>query len=502
MLAKKYSVGLMLSFLMCTMQAMELVVVPNLKKFDEESYLRVALYLKTTENRLHSEEKKDAEEIEKRKQFLEDKNNPHAQAVQKYMPSIQQDVDNVIKFIATLVADIEEDKLLKVSALHTELDKCSLEHRQVIAFVAKRNIVSAIIFSEDVFDCLCNRALPEFYEDHSGFFRPEFRKKNNKEEEIDAYDMFKSRQKKEIIDNKISRKDMTELIKDMPPLKALSAFRFVSQKCVAVDSKARFDSRVENECVKGTIYTPKNEYYFTFEELSHLSQELEGMLRSIVQKSNEGVGRWKIDKRFKFTDDNIALLKLEKEFLPCLKNDVFTKAQITTDLATPTKFERIMDTILFGVPLLVVVLAPSWVACQTTGLLQGAGGCAATAIGCFIIGQGITPQLDSYNSGYRQLTQCFGEKNCKPITKGWQFALLGSMNHTAAILAETLWGCNSAILRNIGGAVHGIRSLVSLYVMSMMENYGNPFKRSNAKGVPFTFGDLLSGPKFNSSNTK
>jgi hypothetical protein len=223
----------------------------------------------------------------------------------------------------------------------------------------------------------------------------------------------------------------------------------------------------------------------------------------MVQKSNEGAGIRNIDKRFKFTEDDIVLFKSKQKDLPCLQDAVFTQAQITVDLAAPTLLQRIMDNALIGVPFVaVVILAPSWVASQTTGLLQGAGGCVAAALGCCIIGQGIVPTIDSYNSGYRQLMQWFGGKNCKPITKGWQYALLGSMNYIAAILAETLWGCNSALLRNIGGVIHGTRVLVSLYVMSIMENYGNPFKRSNAQGVPFNFGNLLSGPKFDSPNTK
>lgn len=476
MVAKKYPMGLILSFLMHNAQAMELAI-PEFKKYDNESYLRVAQYLKST---------KDNDIIAKKEQFFKDRGNPHASRVKAY-----GDAAKFINSISDNDIPFSEVGFLKIKELGHDF-------REAMTFIVERNNIVGLAFNLDILVAMLQNSLPESYQDHSGFFKSEYHEGVH-EPKTDFQGLLRfqqnGRQLKKV-DKGVSRDDMIEVIKKKSVIEALSMFRCVTQQGI-VALNARFDTRVDNECTKGNVYLPEKNYYFTFKDLENMSQECEEISKSIIQKSNEGVGRRNIAKRFKFTDEHVNMFKTRKKDLTFLQNDLFQNAQITTDIPASTTFEKIMDKILFGVPLLVVMMAPDLVHSQTTGLLQGMAGGAATGVGCFMLGQLGVPMCDSQNSGRKKMLEWFGADDCKPIKKGWIFVGLGSMHYLCTAIAQKFLGWDSTAWHVVGGTIHAFRALASMFLISNMEDYGNPFRRSNNKGVPLTFGNLLNGPKFN-----
>lgn len=456
-------------FLIYDTQAMEMVIQQK-TKFNDKNYCKVALYLDATRNKIDEVEQK------KRDEFLA-RDHEYASGVKKYA-----DAFNFIKNIPQLT----------FSELKDQTKILNEKNQQIIKCIIQKNIIISLAFSPDVFTTILRNSLPKSYEDHSGFFKPEF----NKGVYTKKYDMFGVEQ---IVNKTLSYDDMVKIIHNKSIFQAFSMFRCITQTGI-ITLNQRFDmyQKDDSSLSKAQSYREIKYYYFPFQELERMTEQNESILREVVNKSNEGTYFWNIHKRFKFTDDIINSLKPIKDIPE--NNKLFNSALIITDIPDSTRFEKIVDRVLFGAPLLFVMITPYLVYGKTSGSLSVIKGLIATNLGCFIGGHFVSPIIDSFDSGFRKLLPWFG-KNCKGIGRAWDFVMINTAHYLATAVAQKFLSCNSLTLKIIGGGIHILQVLISLLLMYSMEKYDNPFRRSNAKGFPFTFKNLLSGPKFNTINS-
>ena len=95
-----------------------------------------------------------------------------------------------------------------------------------------------------------------------------------------------------------------------------------------------------------------------------------------------------------------------------------------------------------------------------------------------------------------KISEFFGKDNHTKINRGDRYLCLSLMHYLSTAIAQKISSWGTTTWRIVGVAMDGFRALASLYVMNVMEDYSNPFKRSNKNGHKFIFGDLLRGPKF------
>src|SRR5205085_11976603 len=177
--------------------------------------------------------------------------------------------------------------------------------------------------------------------------------------------------------------------------------------------------------------------------LACLSQKNENLLLEIVAQSNKATHNPRDNKPFKIMDTHIESLKQIENIrkMDCFKDSKspFNQALIITDITPTTLGEEIKDKIGFGVPLLLVMVIPDFVHSYTNGWLQGTVGCAASGIGCFILG---CFNFDSYNSGLAKISEFFGKDNHTKINRGDRYLCLSLMHYLSTAIAQKIssWG--------------------------------------------------------------
>jgi len=257
----------------------------------------------------------------------------------------------------------------------------------------------------------------------------------------------------------------------------------------------------------GKIWIPKQEYVLNdknSKEISHLQKML---LVFIVYASNAWREPNVQENRFQLTNEDVELIKPIKDLL--VKANIFNDVFITTDIAVPTESEKRMNSFLFVAPLLFNTIIPDILYSATTRLSLPlvAGGIAAGGLS-YMVGQYGVPAMDFRNSNARNVREWFGEDNCKVIKKGTLFVILSIMQYFATGVGRKLFDCVGVPWQVLGVAIHIFRILIPFISFGSMDNvyrfvpennidYDKPFiERSNACGNPFSFFDLLNGPKF------
>jgi hypothetical protein len=454
-------------------------IIPQI---DQGKCQRIGRYLAMTEARV------DSKEREKRNTLFAqvDANNPIVKSVLQYKKTTKEAID----FIAR-IPDI------KFACLDEEINQLEALVACEVDFLAMHNPLVSFSLNKDCFSSLCS-FLPESYEDHGGFFNSDnHRGVQKKKYNIDA---FIGGPKIEEAKPVISREDMSSALLEMNIIKAFSVFRFVAQQ--GIDTKFRCNDVITDSSLMKALSSSYNHakiYYFTPKDLEKMTQEQVELLRYIVEKSNQGIHR-NIDKRFKITDEHVKTLLPLKDFI--LNNLLFKEAQIVTDIALISAFETIRDKLLFLVPRVLLIISPDAVYSQTNGKLQGAAGLLAIGTGSSVFGRYAYPFMDSYNSGVGKLSGWFGPQNHTRINKGLEFFWTATMHYICTVIAQKLWSWGTIPYKIVGGTVHSMRMLASLLIIKETEDYKNPFKRPSKEGVPFTLGDLVSGPKFQLQQSK
>lgn len=492
MFVEKYKSGLILLFVMHNIGAMELATVDK-DKVDEEKCWRVARYLALTDNKV------DKEELNKRNDFLGNNTNPSVQCVIKYSQIFISDKSAVCDFINKIPN-------MTFSELHTSLytpeSKLNDEEKQYIHFLSQQNMYVFVSMNKDIFTALCS-SLPEAYEDHGGFFNPAFHDDVPPDINMVRPDFLlmvaamnrPQQEEKPKVNKTITRDEMIKELKEMSIAKALSVFRYLTQQ--GIEMNARFDSIISDECSKGikTKYTEGKKYYFTYEDLANMTAQSENLLRSVVDYSNKG-NRHNIDKRFMITDEHIDHLQLQKKFI--LQNGLFKNAQIITDITPHTLFEKAKDKFLFWAPHVLIMVAPDLVHSKITGALQGTAGLLVCGVGSSLFGHHVYPVIDSYNSNLDKLSSWFGVNNYAKDRRGMAFCFLSVLHYGSTAMAQKILSWKALPWQVLGGAIYVLRIGASLFALINNEAYINKhaFRRASKAGLPFTLGDLVNGPKF------
>jgi len=467
-------------------------------KIDEEKCKRLGRYLAMTESTVGPEERR------KRNDFFAqaDPANPMIRGILRH----KKETIEAINFIARM-PDIQFNKL---SSEFKTLDKGVAGE---VDFLSRRSVFAIFAFHPDVLSFMCSY-LPKSYEDHGGFFNSEnhegvicrgggiqnpgfflvhplvddLEQEENYEEE--------NRRKTESKNKLVMQDEMFGALQDKSICQVLSTFRYVEQK--AIETKGRYDNLIIDSSLNkkpGSVHKKGKKYHITYKDLEKMTNEQLLLLRSIVEQSNKGIGYNNIDKRFKITNEHIELLRPLKDFI--LGNELLRDAQIITDITPPTVLETIKDKSIFFLPRLLVMVAPDLVHSQVNGLLPSAAGLLATSFGSAAFGNYYYPFIDSLNSDVAKLSEWFGRYNHTRINKGLGFFWTGTLHYICTAVAQKLWSWGTTPWRIVGVTIHGARLLASLLILKDdYKRHDNPFERRNKNGVPFTLGDLVSGPKF------
>ncbi|HLC06720.1 MAG TPA: hypothetical protein VJJ26_00900 [Candidatus Babeliales bacterium] len=484
---KRYALNVVILLAMHTAYAMDLAMV------DKEKCRRLGRYFAMTEGNAGSIVRKERNTLFARDDCA---NNPKARQILA-CKGIATDAINFIGRIPDIT----------LCNVRKEFDALEPEVAKEVEILSKHNVLVTFALHKDAFTYMCFY-LPDSYEDHGGFFDTKF---NEGVQEIKPAlhfpNHFNFPQKKEQKVNKnVSRDKMIAVLISVPTVQALSVFRYVTQK--GVEMSSRFDNLITDDSLKGsrTVHTKGMKYYFTHEDLKDMTEEQEELLRLIVEGSNNGKYSWQdgeysdgIDNRFKIEDKHIQLLRQKKDFI--VNNELFKNAQITTDITSPTKFEKMKDKLLLLISYLPVMIVPDLVHSQTSGLLQGTAGLIACSTGCTLFDQYHYPIFDSCHSDVGKLSKWFGPNNHAKVRMGLEFFWFSTFNYLCTAIVQKFFAWGTMPWKIIGGTVGGIRVLVSLYIMKFENDHThrNPFKRSSKAGVPFTLEDLVKGPKFNMS---
>ena len=198
--------------------------------------------------------------------------------------------------------------------------------------------------NKDIFVAMCQGYLPKSLEDYGGFFNPENYKGVHKKEANPAGHLLmgiavgNGQGKKEEIPT-ISQAEMIQSLQAMDFAKALSVFRYITQKPLIAPS--HFDSMLVDSSIKGSRiiqYTPGMCYYFSYDDLQKITPDDEALLQDMLIKFKKGRDSYNIDEFFEIKEKNIGALKRLKEFI--LNNELLRSIQIRVDMPATTEDEK------------------------------------------------------------------------------------------------------------------------------------------------------------------
>lgn len=397
------------------------------------------------------------------------------QKVQKYLQTIDEDMNKAITFLRSIPA-------IKMGDFFSEITRMPDNVFNVARLLSQSNMIVFASYNKDIFTVLCKNHLPKEYEDRGGFFNPSNQKGVHKIE-LD--------EKRE----KISRDEMIEKLREMDFAKALSVFRFITQDGISLLSR-RDNLIVDSIKSRRTVFVPGMRYYFSPEDLAHMTIDLENLLKTIVMQSNQAIDDENIDKRFQIKEEHVDFLEPRKTFIE--GNKLFSNAQIRADITPPTISEKRKDKVLFWMPHLLVMILSDIVHSQTNGALQGTAGVLGCIFTSGIFGGYGFHLFDSHNSNVHKLADWFGVGNHKTEGRGGLFMRISIIHSALAIVTQRLLSLHMLPCTVLAGALSIFRAWRIVCDLTNMENVANknPFTRANKEGLPFTLKDLVNGPKF------
>lgn len=494
---KKYIVSLMILFGMYDCSAMELA---KLSSEDDTRCFQVARYLHK-----YPQGRDEGDQIAL---FFQDTNPERAalaQGVKKYQEAFKS--DEVQEFIHNLPSIRKVDGQDSFEQILLEKKKLSCDGQEKVELLERHNVLLALAFNKDVFVTQCRCYFPESFEDVGGFFNAEFYEHASHTEDIIFLPLggHIKKPKKSDTDKKISAEDMIQKLLQMPIEDTFFAFRYVTQRNV-LQSTERFEHLSDNGCFnKGRCrYKPGKSGALSATDLKQLTEEQENLLKNILEKSN-AASRDSEDnpilfaELFEIKEEHIAILQSKEGIreLDCFQDleHPCNQALIYITCRPSTNTEKIKDKIVFAGPHLLAMVMPDFISMQTAGFLQGMGGLFAAGLGGYLLGH---PVIDAYHSDRGKLVGLFGTENQGKVNRRW-LCFVSIVHYISAAIAQKFFAWRTIPGQLIAGVIYIGRGCFSSLLMKSMEDYNDPFKRSNKKGYHYTLGDLIRGPLFDNN---